>query len=812
MKANLPINEVPMKFEFSTRSMMEPHFHDYMELVYVFEGKVTIRVDHDQYCLYPDDFIIINSYKSHIYLCEEPMLIGTFAVSRSLLSGMMSQNNISFWCNSSIDRSEAYEEVRGVIKELVRDFYETTGTIKIHRIGQYYELLYLLTRHFLISSQDTYSQIDNETEEKRIEKITAYVMENYKDKISLNALAEQLFLSESYLSKYIKKHFGMNFLEFVNNTRLNQALSDLLYTEHSITRIAIENGFSNTATFNRVFRQKYQKSPKAFLQEINGLNRSIDEREIMVELKDRVEAYIAANPYSKVVEDKKQRQIVIELTDDRILVEKSWRHMLNVGTAADLLKSNIRDHVLSLKEQLGFTHIRIWDLYSAEMYIDINAKNHYYNFEKLNRVLDFIVINGLFPYLELNVKPKKLLRSVENTLISDSGTLKFDSLSNAEHFIKALLIHLLDRYPKDQLNQWYFELWKEEADEKRGYRADIVDTPDHYLELFDVFANTIRSYLPKAKIGGGGLSIRYGREKLMDMLKLWHDQHEQPDFISFYSYPYVLGDIGERKINKTSTDRNYLSNYISTAEEVLIETGFENTPLHISEWNSTVSNRNILNDGCNKGAFIMKNLIDNINKAELIGYWFASDVFADFYDSDQLLSGSSGLITKDGIYKPAYYAMYFMNKLGHYLVAKGDDYLVTDTGYHEYRLVCHNHKFFNHRYFNIREDEIGLESRESLYEDLDDKQLDFSITVKESGFYEVKIHSINQQYGSVQDEWYRMSCPKNLVHDDIQYLKQMSVPRISIRRIESEDGTLRISTVLKANEIQFIEIKYKYQG
>ena len=60
----------------------------------------------------------------------------------------------------------------------------------------------------------------------------------------------------------------MSFLEYVNNIRLFHAVDDLLYTEKKITRIALDNGFPTTASFNKAFRDIYNMTPSAYRSSI----------------------------------------------------------------------------------------------------------------------------------------------------------------------------------------------------------------------------------------------------------------------------------------------------------------------------------------------------------------------------------------------------------------------------------------------------------------------------------------------------------------------------------------------------------------
>ena len=62
------------------------------------------------------------------------------------------------------------------------------------------------------------------------------------------------------------------------------------------------------------------------------------------------------------------------------------------------------------------------------------------------------------------------------------------------------------------------------------------------------------------------------------------------------------------------------------------ETQFPTKELHVTEWSFTISNRNVLNDNCMKGAYLVKNMIDSIGLTDILGYWTGSDLYADYYD------------------------------------------------------------------------------------------------------------------------------------------------------------------------------------
>ncbi len=799
-----------IKLGFITESNTNSHFHDDIELLYVFDGEFVITIENDTYQMQKDDFIIVNATKQHNYTMTKDSLVGSFMIASSRIKEMTKQTNLVFWCNTVLDYNSSFEEIRRTIRDIVNEYVQDSTISMMRLVSKHYELIYLVTKNFLITNKDTYREEGLDKDKVRIEKITRYINSNYGNKISLRDLSAKLFLSETYLSKYIKKHFGMNFLEYLNNYRLNHAVDDLMYLDIPITRVALENGFANVPTFNKLFKDRYKMTPSAYKAKYRFQESStpLTDTESLKVL-ERVEKFLSSTENMTQEESDGHRELLkVDMTNKHPYV-KNWNRMINIGTAEELLRSDTQEYVLELKRKLNFKYVRIWDLYSHEMYIDINAKNGMYNFDKLDKVLDFLVVNNIYPYIELNIKPKQILQNIHKILINASKEIQFNSLDALNNFFEAFIIHLLERYGAKEVEKWYFEFWKEEKGDISSPPIDEEEDPYDYLRFFQIIQSNFKKYAPKVRLGGAGLSIRFGAKTLFNMFRTWKNESIQPDFLSFYCYPYMMGTLDGDRVNKTSMDRDFLKNYISKAKELLDQAEFNVKEFHISEWNSTISNRNYLNDSCYKGAYLIKNIIDNFESLDLLGYWFASDLTADYYDSTRLLNGGSGLLTKDGIRKPAYYAFDFLNRLGNNIIVKGQNYIITSGDYNEWEIVCHNYKFLSYEYFINSEDEVMINKLYRYYEDQNATEIELVLDKMNPGEYDIKIYSINTYYGSVQDEWIRMSCPSNLTLEEIEYLKRICVPRIGIQRMNVEGGQLRFSTRLEPNEIQYIKIIHK---
>ena len=97
----------------------------------------------------------------------------------------------------------------------------------------------------------------------RMIEIMNYVQANYID-ITLDDLAEKLFLSKPYLSKYIKEKSGMTFGDLLKKIRMKKAKALLKSSNMTVENIAMSVGYQNVEHFNRLFKKAYDMTPMQF--------------------------------------------------------------------------------------------------------------------------------------------------------------------------------------------------------------------------------------------------------------------------------------------------------------------------------------------------------------------------------------------------------------------------------------------------------------------------------------------------------------------------------------------------------------------
>lgn len=799
-------NESSLTIEILMEKTEEERFHEDAELLFVLEGELELRVEEYQFKLPEGGIYIVNANKRYSYCGSGKILFARITLPNRQICSMTQNAEAVFWCDSTTeDNEKKYDDLRKVLKKLLNRYLTSKK-----RGGDYgyvalcYSLLDELTTNYLLRLSDREEMDEKAQFEERLVQINRYINENYAQPISSKELADKLFLSQGYLARFFKKNYGMSFAEYLAGVRLYHAVEDLTYTSMPITRIAYDNGFSNVAAFNKAFKDKYGDSPSALRKKLQNSSTEEKSDQTSEVVRGRLENYLRTDGLT--VEDEEEHTVVNENISVKVSEElrNCWEDTINIGAASDLLKSDVREHVLDLKELLNIKYVRFWNIFSKGMLIAPTADGENYNFTKLDTIIDFLVDNGLYPHIELGMKPRRLMRTVQDAIVSeeiDNSDLK----QNMDQFVKVLMRHLYKRYRRRQLDHWRLELWFDEAE--RG----IPGADDQYFELFGKIYKTVRKYSDQMLVGGCGFRGRYENPvDTEELLKKWMQQEVHPDFVSGGSFSYERGNINLDHYSKRSTDNEFFLYELNYYREAMRKAGMENIPLFITEWNLTKSDRNYINDSCFKGAYVVKNLLDTYGMAEVISYFVGSDRVLEHYDSEGTLFGGSGLLTGNGLIKPAGYALRFMKWLYGYYLGKGTNYLVTTDRYDDYAVVFHNQKPLNYNYYLSKEDEIEKENIWKYFDDNGALKLELRLTDAADGMYQVKTYRINEQSGSILRKWAELGYENELSRNDVKYLRRVCGPALSIRMMEAKDGVLPLEVTIAANEIGFIRIR-KYE-
>lgn len=109
-------------------------------------------------------------------------------------------------------------------------------------------------------------ETDNQSPKHAIHLVKQYISNHYGDDLSLNLLADKVFLTPRYLSSIFIQETGYGINKYIKNLRMNQAKELLLDTNMKINEICMAVGYSNVSYFCKSFQEDFGATPEKYRQ------------------------------------------------------------------------------------------------------------------------------------------------------------------------------------------------------------------------------------------------------------------------------------------------------------------------------------------------------------------------------------------------------------------------------------------------------------------------------------------------------------------------------------------------------------------
>ena len=248
------------------------HWHSLFEITYIESGKGIYYVSEKNFPVETGDFIIFNHTELHGWEVESKNLnvivmvfsidfiserIGNFDynyLKPFITHGSTFQNKIDHTEPSTVQMAslffEIYEEWRK--QEMGYELMIKANVLK---------LLTLLLRHFTDDSKPQESLENKRNAMQRLETVFLHLYHHYGEKITLDQMAAECFMSPTYFSTFFKAVTGTTFSHYLAGIRIRQAQKLLKTTDQSIVEIAFDCGFNNLSNFYRTYRRIIGNSP-----------------------------------------------------------------------------------------------------------------------------------------------------------------------------------------------------------------------------------------------------------------------------------------------------------------------------------------------------------------------------------------------------------------------------------------------------------------------------------------------------------------------------------------------------------------------
>ena len=166
-------------------------------------------------------------------------------------------------------------EISDLLRGLVDDENNFNKLLKLLDILQNLAV----TNDFILLDQNQSMATNSVSQQERINPVFAYLVENFRQSVSLDKAASVANMTPNAFCKYFKKVTRKTFMETIIEYRLNYATQQLVQSDKPISEIAFESGFGDVSHFYKMFKAKMRLSPlnyrKKFMRDLNIINPKI---------------------------------------------------------------------------------------------------------------------------------------------------------------------------------------------------------------------------------------------------------------------------------------------------------------------------------------------------------------------------------------------------------------------------------------------------------------------------------------------------------------------------------------------------------
>lgn len=246
--------------------------HDFVELAVILGGSGNFLLNGETIPVREGDLVLINPGTFH-----KSLLVSTPKLKA--IEGYLAFTDVQYRdCpKNSLPLFSGNERIfhmpESMKKEILRLLKSMDQEVRTPHLGQYSMLkAYLIQLLCLIARENMQKEEAKEplgrftfrspNKKYAVQQIEQYLQEHYREKISLEQIASNMYLSSFYISKIFKSETGDSPINYLIGIRMEKAKEIL--SEHpdaSLQEVAAQVGYDDVYHFSKLFKKYYGISP-----------------------------------------------------------------------------------------------------------------------------------------------------------------------------------------------------------------------------------------------------------------------------------------------------------------------------------------------------------------------------------------------------------------------------------------------------------------------------------------------------------------------------------------------------------------------
>lgn len=353
------------------------------------------------------------------------------------------------------------------------------------------------------------------------------------------------------------------------------------------------------------------------------------------------------------------RHIVLDLAQARLPLDRFFDHCVGADYPGTLFRADSLAQLKTAVDELGFRYLRFHAIFHDVLKTVTRdaAGQLVFDFTGIDQLYDALLARRIKPFVELGFTPLAL-KSSDARIFYWAGNTSHPEPAGWVQLIDAFTRHLLQRYGAAEVRSWYFEVWNEPNLDGFWEKADR----QAYFDLYTRTARAIKAIDPALRVGGPATA---GAAWVPEFLAHAKATSTPVDFITAHTYGVDNGFLDEfgKEDLKLSTSPDAIVGDVRRVRREIEASHLPGLPLFFTEWSSSYNPRDRVHDSYMGAAYVLTKLKQTQGLAQHMSYWVYSDLFEEPGPPDAPFHGGFGLMTREGLRKPAWFAYKYLAAL-----------------------------------------------------------------------------------------------------------------------------------------------------
>lgn len=248
------------------------HWHEEIEIVYIENGQLKLKIPSKAFLLEKGDCMVINSNMLHYAATVTECKLRSLVFSQTLITGnedsvfakkymqpLLTHNHFSHYLIKAGNNENVTDWFNRAFEALAQDCYGYEFTVRenLSRI-----CLFLYGE---FNPQTDTQNVPPSQDNLRIRKMLAFIHKNFADDISLSEISSSADISERESLRCFKKTIQLSPIQYLLKYRIMQGAEMLLGNPtDSISEIATLCGFDSPSNFAKIFKRFYKCTPREY--------------------------------------------------------------------------------------------------------------------------------------------------------------------------------------------------------------------------------------------------------------------------------------------------------------------------------------------------------------------------------------------------------------------------------------------------------------------------------------------------------------------------------------------------------------------